>query len=449
MMQDYQQELNAIKDLLKQNPGGMSVTDIAKSLGKNKNTVGRYLDILLISGQVDMRTYGMAKVFTLSQRIPLPALLSFSKELILVLDEDSRIVEINDNFLNLLRMSREGAVGKNIAFLNPPDVDIHELLEDLADTKRSGEHMFTLTFGDDKERFFSGKRVPTVFEDGRKGLTVIIDDITDQILAERELRESEERFRMMAENIRDGLVILENNTFVYANRRVQEITGYSLDTLKKMGILDIVASKDRAEVEKWVNSTGEVREVPEELGVWIVRKDGSCRFVYSRISHVQHQDAFLVYIVLTDITELKRKEDALRESEHRFRMMAENIHEGLAIIENKKIVYSNHRMSEITGFEPHELTSVDITKLLASDKTSQKKMEQILRQAKAGSNGLEMGTVRITRKDGTRRCINVNVTAAEQEGTVSVYIMATDITSFVERENALRERIVSLQEFIS
>jgi len=102
MMHNYRRELVQIKNLLKQNPEGMSVTDIAKALQKNKNTTGRYLDILLISGHVDMRTYGMAKVFTLSQRVPLSAMLSCSKDLIMVLDREFRIVDINDRFLSLL-----------------------------------------------------------------------------------------------------------------------------------------------------------------------------------------------------------------------------------------------------------------------------------------------------------------------------------------------------------
>ena len=75
MMQDYQHELMRIRELLKKDPDGMSITDLSKLSGKNKSTVGRYLDILLISGQVDMRTYGMTKVFTLSQRVPLSAML--------------------------------------------------------------------------------------------------------------------------------------------------------------------------------------------------------------------------------------------------------------------------------------------------------------------------------------------------------------------------------------
>jgi PAS domain-containing protein len=144
MMQDYQQELVAIKDLLKKNPEGMSVTDISKALKKNKNTIGRYLDILLISGQVDMRTFGMAKVYTISQRVPLSAMLSYSKELIMVLDDAQRITDINDNFLNLLQLSRKDTLGKNLSFLQSPEVDVHELLDSIA--AKGGDKETSVTF---------------------------------------------------------------------------------------------------------------------------------------------------------------------------------------------------------------------------------------------------------------------------------------------------------------
>ena len=169
MMQDYQQELVAIKDLLKKNPEGMSVTDISKALKKNKNTIGRYLDILLISGQVDMRAYGMAKVYTISQRVPLSAMLSYSKELIMVLDEESRIIDINENFLKLLKLPREDTLGKNIAFLQSPEVDVHELLDTIPTEKGSQESEVTFHVKDTGDRIFHQKCIPTVFDDGRKG----------------------------------------------------------------------------------------------------------------------------------------------------------------------------------------------------------------------------------------------------------------------------------------
>ena len=185
MMQEYQQELVAIKGLLKKNPEGMSVTDISKALKKNKNTIGRYLDILLISGQVDMRTYGMAKVYTISQRVPLSAMLSYSKELIMVLDSASRITDINDNFLQLLQLPREETLGKNVSFLQSPEVDVHELLDMI--TTNGGEKEITVTFHvrDSDDRIFRQKCIPTVFDDGRKGITLILEDITEHILAEK------------------------------------------------------------------------------------------------------------------------------------------------------------------------------------------------------------------------------------------------------------------------
>ena len=72
-----------IKDLLKENPQGLSITDIVKVVNINRNTAGRYLENLLISGQVEMRRLGMAKIYILSQRVPLSAVLSISSELVM------------------------------------------------------------------------------------------------------------------------------------------------------------------------------------------------------------------------------------------------------------------------------------------------------------------------------------------------------------------------------
>ena len=65
--------------------------------------------------------------------------------------------------------------------------------------------------------------------------------MTEHILAEKEIRESEERFRMMADNIQDGLIIMENGKTIYANNRIAEITGYSLEELWAMKPLTIIA----------------------------------------------------------------------------------------------------------------------------------------------------------------------------------------------------------------
>ena len=67
--------LSLLLSNLKEHPRGMSVSDLAAAVGINRNTVSRYLDVLLVSGQVEMETYGKAKVFYLSQRVPIAAML--------------------------------------------------------------------------------------------------------------------------------------------------------------------------------------------------------------------------------------------------------------------------------------------------------------------------------------------------------------------------------------
>ena len=105
-----------IKDLLKKNPQGLSITEIVKTTGINRNTAGRYLENLLVSGQVEMRRFGMAKIYGVSQRVPLSAVLSISSELVLQLDNNLRIVFINEPFLDLLGTEEKMILGKNIEY---------------------------------------------------------------------------------------------------------------------------------------------------------------------------------------------------------------------------------------------------------------------------------------------------------------------------------------------
>src|SRR5512138_1246636 len=110
-MSQFKAELDAVKKILKNSSHGMSVTEIARMLNKNQHSVGRYLDILLVSGQVEMRSYGKAKVYSLSSRVPLTMVMGRMGDLILILDADNRVVQVNDQFLRLLGRSRNDLVG--------------------------------------------------------------------------------------------------------------------------------------------------------------------------------------------------------------------------------------------------------------------------------------------------------------------------------------------------
>jgi len=111
MMDTYQQEIEIIQSILKENPKGMTVTDISRKIKINRNSVAKYLDIMRISGLVDMITFGPAKVYFPTRRVPINDMLNYTSDYILIFDSNMKITMINDSFLNFLDLNRKNIIG--------------------------------------------------------------------------------------------------------------------------------------------------------------------------------------------------------------------------------------------------------------------------------------------------------------------------------------------------
>ena len=310
-MEQFQEELDHIKKILKSSPHGMSVTEIARTLKKNQHSVGRYLDILLVSGHVELRMYGKAKVYSLSSRVPLNNLMGGLHDLILILDNENRIVRVNDQFLQLLNKARKDLLGKNIAYILFSEPITEIIFSSIRSSLESGLTDKEIVLDEECGRVYRQKIIPTVFEDGESGTIVLLENITERKSAEQALRTSEEQFRLMADNIQDGITIYRNKKLVYMNRRVEEIIGYSRDELVRLSPLDITAPEDRDRIEQVLNYCSSTDNIPSEVPFWMVRKDGTRRFVSCRITSLRHDTGEVLYIVITDMTEWKHAQDAL------------------------------------------------------------------------------------------------------------------------------------------
>ena len=228
-MESNTDALSPLLSILKEHPRGMSVSDIAAAVGVNRNTVSRYLDVLLVSGQVEMKTYGKAKVFYLSQRIPISAMLNFSSDLVLVLDRDRRVIQANDAVCAFMGVERDNITGKGVEESQFAAFD-HPLIQGrITEALNGSEVTEELRFlRHAEELFFRVKFLPTVFNDGAPGVTIVLEDITEGRRAEEALRESEMLFRSLVENISDLILnVDETSAFTYVSPKSQEILGYA------------------------------------------------------------------------------------------------------------------------------------------------------------------------------------------------------------------------------
>jgi PAS domain S-box-containing protein len=310
-MDHFEEETRAIKEILKHADCGMSITEIARAMNRNNHSVGRYLDNLLVSGQVEMRTYGKAKVFTLSSRIPFDNLMGFADDLIIVLDQDYRIVRVNNSVLDFFSKTRNDFVGRNIRFLSFKENWIGNFFEKVCSFLASDSPEEEIHTAGKTERVFRKKIIPTVFEDGKQGITILLEDITTKKQAERDLRSSEERFRMLAENIQDGILIWEGGRAIYMNQRAEEIFGYSSEELSMRSPVEIAVPEERERLSRILSDSLDHKSIPADIRFWIARKDGSRRYILNRITSITHTNGVTVYIIITDFTEWKHAQDAL------------------------------------------------------------------------------------------------------------------------------------------
>lgn len=304
-------EVSAIREILKKNPHGMTVTEIAAALSRNKHSVGRYLDTLRASGVVEMRSFGMAKVFSLSRRLPLSQALGSSSECIMILDSDQRVVQINERFLKILQLEREEVVGRQPEFLTIPDPSVQDMIVRLVETAGTsdsvGEHQ--LETGDGQ--YFSVKVFAIRFDDDSPGTVVAMIDITGQMHALKDIRDREEMFRGIAENIQDGLIVCEGEKILFANRKISHILGYSREEITSMRPLDFLVDEEKKKIMILLEEQRSNIEVPSVIRTRILRKNGEERFIESRITSMEYGGRIRRFILITDMEEWKQKYDTL------------------------------------------------------------------------------------------------------------------------------------------
>lgn len=191
----------------------MTVTDIARHIHINRNSVAKYLDILLISGHAEMVTFGPAKVFFPSSRVPLSAMLNLTHDYIVLLDKESRFVQISDNLLNLLNLQRSELIGRTIDTCSSPYFKLLDVQQDARRALDGKELTIEKRYEqNNKIRYFNIKLVPTTFDDGEPGVTLIIEDITERKISEEKMNIAIQEWETTFNSITD-MVFIEDTDF--------------------------------------------------------------------------------------------------------------------------------------------------------------------------------------------------------------------------------------------
>jgi PAS domain S-box-containing protein len=225
--------ISRITSLLKIRPKGLTITEISSQLNMNRNSVAKYLEILLISGHVEAQLYGNTRVFFSTHRIPVSAMVGISSDLIMDLNEHHEVMFTNENFNNFFSLKKQDVVGCHLANLpverdSPLPAIFSDVIarQDAACEARIEKNRVVFHFR------IRGMKI--VFDDGGQGIAITMEDVTREKEDQIRLAASEARYRavidaqtdLICRRKPDGTITFVNNEYLqFFKKTAAEVVG--------------------------------------------------------------------------------------------------------------------------------------------------------------------------------------------------------------------------------
>lgn len=268
--------------------------------------------------------------------------------------------------------------------------------------------------------------------------------------AKPSLQERERNFSALAENANAGILIATSEGHhVYANKRAAEITGYSVPKLLEIHMSELAHPDELPKLSERLRKRLAGECVPAQYETVIIRKDGQPVPVEITGAQMVWQDQPADLVIVRDITEQKRTEEALQESEKRYRCITEAVTDYIYTvrIQGGRAVETTHSPAcvAVTGYTAEEFRE---NPYLWIEMVYEDDRELVRKTSADILSGLQVKPLehRLIRKDGSLRWVrNTPVLHYDNQGELVFYDgLIQDITERKQVEIALEEERVSL-----
>ncbi|PWJ40985.1 sensor histidine kinase [Sediminitomix flava] len=301
------------------------------------NTQKSKIELQKLNGRLEEIVHHKSKKYSESEE-KFKLLFESASDGILLLDKDFNIAEINQKALSLFKFdSKIDLIGKNLLLFSPEVQAENNTSQSLLnqyfkEVTKQKSVSFNWKFGSNSSKGFTAEVAMNLLDmQGQHMILANIRDITKRFENELMLKTSEEKFRLLTENTGDLVVLFDQEgNCTYVSPSCAEMLGYSTSELMGKDMLHLMHPDDFEHAQTTHQRLLKEQKVTD-FKFRNIHKNGSVIWFNSTLNLVQNRNKTFVIVVSRNITEqvkteekLKLSQQRLRESEERYRLLADN-----------------------------------------------------------------------------------------------------------------------------
>jgi PAS domain S-box-containing protein len=275
-------------------------------------------------------------------------------------------------------------------------------------------------------------------------IQAIVRNITERKRAQDDLRKSEEKYRLCFTNVTDVIFTIDLNTVILSvSPSVERLSGYKPEELTGRSIYDL----DILAPESLENAQSDIQRVlagnPIESEIYeFITKDGAKKTMEISLAPFYREGKIVALVsVARDVTERKRAEEALKESEAKYRSLVEHSNDAIYLLYNRKFEIINRKFEEILGvtYEDVQKPDFDFINLVKPEERYfiEERMKRIL-DGKEVEPRYQFTAI----TPGGRECVlETSVSYVPYKDGIAVQGILRDITARIEAENMIRRNL--------